>query len=56
MAPSELQQKYAAVLAENTALKARVAALEAESAGQKERIGELERRLGLNSSNSSKPP
>jgi hypothetical protein len=56
MAPSELQQKYAAVLAENTALKARVAALEAESAGQKERIGELERRLELNSSNSSKPP
>ena len=56
MAPSELQQKYAAVLAENAALKARVAALEAESAGQKERIGELERRLGLNSTNSAKPP
>jgi transposase len=55
--PSELQQKYAAVLlAENVALKARVAALEAESAAQKERIDELERQLGLNSSNSSKPP
>jgi transposase len=54
--PSELQQKYAAALAENAVLKTRVAALEAESAGQKEWIGELERRLGLNSSNSSKPP
>src|ERR1700746_1048973 len=56
MAPSELQQKYAAVLAENAALKARGTALEAESAGQKERIGELERRLELNSTNSAKPP
>jgi transposase len=54
--PSELPQKYAAVLAENVVLKTRVAALEAESAGQKERIGELERRLGLNSANSGKPP
>jgi transposase len=54
--PGELQQKYSAALAENADLKARVAALEAESAGQKEWIGELERRLGLNSSNSSKPP
>jgi transposase len=45
--PSELQ---------HVALKERVAALEAESAAQKERIGDLERRLGLNSSNSSKPP
>jgi len=54
--PSELQQEYAAVLAENVALKARVAALEAESAARKERIDELERRLELNSSNSSKPP
>jgi transposase len=46
---SGLQQEYAAVCAENVALKGRVAALE-------ERIGELERRLGLNSSNSGKPP
>jgi transposase len=30
--------------------------LEVESAAQKERIGDLERQLGLNSSNSSKPP
>src|SRR5262245_9811288 len=49
MEPGELQQKYAAVIAENRALKERVAALQ-------ERVGELERRLGLNSSNSSKPP
>jgi transposase len=54
--PSELQQKYAAALAENVVLKERVAALEADSAAQKERIGDLERQLGLNSSNSSKPP
>jgi transposase len=54
--PSELQQRYAAALAENVVLKERVAALEAESAAQKQRIGDLERRLGLNSSNSSKPP
>jgi transposase len=70
MEPCELQQKYAAALAENVALKVRVAALETESsarekrvaalevesAAQKERIGDLERQLGLNSSNSSKPP
>ncbi len=68
--PSELQHKYAAVFAENVALRVRVAALETESAAweervaalevesaaQKERIGDLERQLGLNSSNSSKPP
>jgi transposase len=61
--PNELQHKYAAVLAENIALTVRVAALEAESAAReeriaalKERIDELEGRLGLNSSNSSKPP
>ena len=56
MEPCELQQKYAAALAENVALKVRVAALGTESAAQKERIGDLERQLGLNSSNSSKPP
>src|SRR5208282_3225758 len=68
--PNELQHKYATMLAENVALTVRVAALEAESAAreeriaalevesaaQKERIGGLERQLGLNSSNSSKPP
>jgi transposase len=56
MEPSGLQQKYAAALTQIAALQARVAALEAESAGQKERICELERRLELNSTNSSKPP
>jgi transposase len=34
----------------------KIAALEKENAELKARIGELERRLGLNSSNSSKPP
>src|SRR5215510_10362433 len=54
--PSELQQENTALRTENVALKARLAAVEAESAARKERIDELERRLGLNSSNSSKPP
>jgi len=54
--PSDLQERYAAAIAENAALKARLAALEAESAARQERIEELERRLELNSSNSSKPP
>jgi Family of unknown function (DUF6444) len=54
--PSEHQQEIAALRAENVALKARVATLKAESAARKERIDELERRLGLNNSNSSKPP
>lgn len=34
----------------------RIAALEAENASLKKRLDELERRLGLNSGNSSKPP
>src|SRR5499433_633768 len=54
--PSELQQENTALRTENVALKARLAAVEAESAARKERIDELERRLRLNSSNSSKPP
>lgn len=37
-------------------LTALIAALRAENAALKARIAELERRLGLNSSNSSKPP
>ena len=37
-------------------LIALIAALRAENAVLKERIAELERRLGLNSANSSKPP
>ena len=54
--PSELQQENTTLRTENVALKARLAAVEAESAARKERIDELERRLGLNSGNSSKPP
>jgi transposase len=57
--PTELQE----LLAAHTALKGRFAASEAEKAALKEalaaanaRIAELERRLGLNSSNSGKPP
>ncbi len=34
----------------------RISALEAENKALRERIAELERRLGLNSQNSSKPP
>ncbi len=37
-------------------LLALVAALEAENAALKAQLAELERRLGLNSSNSGKPP
>ena len=37
-------------------LLALVAALQAENASLKARLAELERRLGLNSSNSGKPP
>jgi predicted phage-related endonuclease len=40
MEPSELQQKYAAALTENAALKRRVTSLE-------QRVGELDRQLGL---------
>src|SRR5262249_10311648 len=47
--PSGVQQENSALRREHVALNARVVALE-------ERDGELERRLGLNSSNSSKPP
>jgi transposase len=54
--PSELQQENTALRTENVALKVRLATVEAESAARKERIDELERQLGLNSSNSSKPP
>jgi transposase len=54
--PSELQQENTALRTENVALKARVVALGAEAAAREQRIGELERQLGLNSSNSSKPP
>ncbi len=39
-----------------SAQSARISALVAENAALKARIGELERRLGLNGSNSGKPP
>jgi uncharacterized coiled-coil protein SlyX len=50
----------AAIIAElraaNAALRAQVAALEAANAALEARVAELERRLGQDSSNSSKPP
>jgi len=49
-------QTYEELLAENAALKARVAELEAENAELKARMAALEARLGMNSRNSSKPP
>src|SRR6201986_4806008 len=51
-APTEIQkliEQVQELLAENSGLRQRVAE-------QQERIAELERRLGLNSSNSGKPP
>jgi hypothetical protein len=50
------KQRFAALEAENAALKERLAASEVENAALKARNAELERRLGLNSSNSGKPP
>jgi transposase len=49
-------QTYEEILAENAALKARVAELEAENAELKARMAALEARLGMNSRNSSRPP
>ena len=56
-------QTYEELLAENAALKRRVAELEAENAALSvqvtallARVAELEARLGMNSRNSSKPP
>ena len=48
--------RIAAACASMDDLLALVAALQAENASLKARLGELERRLGLNSSNSGKPP
>jgi transposase len=44
------------LLTESAAQKQRFAALRLENAALKARVAELERRLGLNSSNSGKPP
>jgi hypothetical protein len=51
-----LKQRFAAFETEHAALKERFAVLETEKAALKARNGELGRRLGLNSSNSGKPP
>jgi len=50
------KERLAASEAENAALKERLAASEVANAALKARVAELERRLGLNSSNSGKPP
>lgn len=52
----EVQARIAAVEAENVALRAENAALREQLAVQAARITALEERLGLNSTNSSKPP
>jgi transposase len=52
----DLQATVAAQAAVITALRAQVAALEAANAALAARVAELERRLGRDSSNSSKPP
>jgi Family of unknown function (DUF6444) len=57
--PTNVQQLIEQVqllLAESVAQKERFAASEAENAALRARVAELERRLGLNSSNSGKPP
>ena len=46
----------AAAQAENAKLKAEVAKLQADNAGFRQRLEQLERQVGLNSSNSGKPP
>ena len=49
-------QTYEELLAENAALKCRVAEVESENAALRARLAEIEARLGMNSRNSSKPP
>ena len=49
-------QTYEELLAENAALKCRVAEVESENATLRVRLAEIEARLGMNSRNSSKPP
>src|SRR5215468_9098454 len=65
-APTDVQkliEQVQLLLAQSAAQNERIAALEAENAALKKalaasnvRVAELERRLGLNSSNSGKPP
>ena len=64
--PTDVQkliEQVQLLLAQSAAQNERIAALEAENAALKKalaasnvRVAELERRLGLNSSNSGKPP
>jgi len=54
--PTDVQKLIERLLTESAAQKERFAALELENAALKARVAELERRLGLNSSNSGKPP
>jgi transposase len=54
--PTDVQKLIEQLLTESAAQKERFAALELENAALKARVAELERRLGLNSSNSGKPP
>ena len=54
--PDDLARRVAALEAEILRRDALIAELGAANAVQAERIAELERRLGLNSSNSGKPP
>lgn len=46
----------AAAQAENAKLKTELAKLQADNAGFRQRLEQLERQVGLNSSNSGKPP
>jgi len=52
----QLQAENAQLRAENAQLKAAIAQLQAELAALWEQVQELQRRLGLDSSNSGKPP
>jgi transposase len=54
--PTDVQKLIEQLLTESAAQKERFAALELENAALKARVAELERRLGLNSGNSGKPP
>ncbi len=53
---AQLQAENAQLRAENAQLKAAIAQLQAELAALWEQVQELQRRLGLDSSNSGKPP
>jgi hypothetical protein len=54
--PGDLQQVYAAALAEQAALKRKLRALEDENAALKARRAQLERRLAQAAAKSQEPP